>query len=367
MRCARRLSVAAICGSLIALGSAGSARADICPPPNDAPGQACVATFSTLHAGELAFPTDLVDWYRFDWNEPSAMTATLRSRSPTLCVNAEVFDTNLNSLGGFGNCANALASQAASTVDFQLPPGSTYVAVTLVNADPLVEYDLQMARTGGVPAVPTNLYVEPLNASTIRAVWSPNSRDHTGFDVEGNGVIRPTGADASSFDWGGLAPGTKVCFRVRATNSLGPSGWYPPTSPSDLCATSKAADETGGSAAGVRPESTAPPPPAAPRPPNPTIVPGAPQFVATPLPGAPAGTPPSQPPTGTAPSTSPTNCRAPRRAVNRAAQRLRRDQARLTRAQSRGARAQRLRRLRATVRRDRQALARAQRRLPAGC
>ncbi len=60
-------------------------------------------------------------------------------------------------------------------------------------------------------------------------------RDHNGV------VSRNAAANSTTYTWGGLAPRTYMCFKIRAYNSAGNSAWEPSTSPGYRCTTTPAA------------------------------------------------------------------------------------------------------------------------------
>jgi hypothetical protein len=97
-----------------------------------------------------------------------------------------------------------------------------------------------------IPAAPSGLGVGYVNGTSIRISWLDNSNNETGFDVS-NGVSHvQVGANTSTYTWGGLSPGTYMCFQVAALNAAGTSAYTPwgcsttptiPAAPSGLTAT----------------------------------------------------------------------------------------------------------------------------------
>jgi hypothetical protein len=81
------------------------------------------------------------------------------------------------------------------------------------------------------------LTVTPVNPNNIKLHWQDNSNNETGFEVNNGVVSKRVGANTATYTWGGLAPGTYMCFRVRAYNSTGASAWDPNVSPWYLCTT----------------------------------------------------------------------------------------------------------------------------------
>ncbi len=91
---------------------------------------------------------------------------------------------------------------------------------------------------GGIsPGAPSNLTVTAINPNDIRLTWQDNSDNQTGFEINNGVISRDVGANSTAYTWGGLAPGTYMCFKIRAYNSAGDSAWYPDFSPSYVCTT----------------------------------------------------------------------------------------------------------------------------------
>jgi hypothetical protein len=90
---------------------------------------------------------------------------------------------------------------------------------------------------GHVPAAPSNLTVTAVDQNDIRLNWQDNSNDETRFEINNGVISKYVGANSRSYKWGGLAPGTHMCFMIRAHNSAGDSAWDPNVSPSNVCTT----------------------------------------------------------------------------------------------------------------------------------
>ena len=97
------------------------------------------------------------------------------------------------------------------------------------------------------PAAPTGFSATAINPNTIRLQWTDNATNATGYEISNDSTSVSVGPTATSYDWGGLAPGTHMCFTVRAVNSAGNSTWT-----SQACATTPAQP----SSTGGRPGST---------------------------------------------------------------------------------------------------------------
>ena len=90
---------------------------------------------------------------------------------------------------------------------------------------------------GSGPAAPTNLTATAVNASTIHLQWTDTSADEDGFTITNGVTSRNVGANTTTYDWDHLAPGTYMCFKVRAYNSSGVSAYYPTAESDWICIT----------------------------------------------------------------------------------------------------------------------------------
>lgn len=85
---------------------------------------------------------------------------------------------------------------------------------------------------GRAPVAPTGLSVRPsLNQASIEVTWNYSS-DNVLYFVVSDRVEERTFVTASStgtvsYTWAGLKPGSRVCFRVRASNGDTSSNWNP--------------------------------------------------------------------------------------------------------------------------------------------
>jgi hypothetical protein len=87
------------------------------------------------------------------------------------------------------------------------------------------------------PAAPSNLTVTAPDANDIELNWQVNSSDQTGFEISNGVTSTDVGPDSDSYTWGGLSPGTYMCFKILAYNSAGDSAWDPDASPWYVCTT----------------------------------------------------------------------------------------------------------------------------------
>ena len=88
-----------------------------------------------------------------------------------------------------------------------------------------------------VPAAPSNLTVTAVDPKDIELSWQVNSSNQTGFEISNGVTSTDVGADSTSYTWGGLSPGTYMCFKILAYNSAGDSAWDPDVSPWYVCTT----------------------------------------------------------------------------------------------------------------------------------
>lgn len=141
------------------------------------------------------------------------------------------------------------------TIPSNAPPGDL-LAISSIS-EPEADAFFTVTGSGGgtaAPAAPSNLAVTAVDPNDIKLTWQDNSSDETGFEINNGVVSRDAGANSTSYTWGGLAPGTYMCFKIRAYNSAGSSAWDPNVSPWYVCTTT--------------PKSQPSPPPPRPAPPS---------------------------------------------------------------------------------------------------
>ncbi|GHJ42893.1 hypothetical protein Cs7R123_02350 [Catellatospora sp. TT07R-123] len=81
--------------------------------------------------------------------------------------------------------------------------------------------------TPTIPTTPTIGAAVAINGTQITVTWTDRSANETGFQLY-NGVTSVVlGANSTSYTWSGLAPGTYMCFAVRAYNVAGYSAYTP--------------------------------------------------------------------------------------------------------------------------------------------
>lgn len=87
------------------------------------------------------------------------------------------------------------------------------------------------------PKAPSNLSAMALGSSSIQLQWQDNSNNESGFEISNGVTSRTVGANVRTYTWGGLAPGTYMCFKVRSFNRWGKSAFTPSDPPYYKCAT----------------------------------------------------------------------------------------------------------------------------------
>ena len=87
------------------------------------------------------------------------------------------------------------------------------------------------------PAAPSNLAVTAVNSNDIELSWQVNSSDQTGVEISNGVTSTDVGPESTSYTWGGLSPGTYMCFKILVYNSAGDSAWDPDVSPWYVCTT----------------------------------------------------------------------------------------------------------------------------------
>ncbi len=93
------------------------------------------------------------------------------------------------------------------------------------------------AAGGVLPAAPSSLKATPVSANTIRLEWADNSANESGFTILNGAASHNVGANATTYNWDGLAPDSYVCFKVRAFNAAGSSAYAPAAQGNWVCAT----------------------------------------------------------------------------------------------------------------------------------
>jgi hypothetical protein len=186
------------------------------PPPTSAP-----ATPSNLTATAVD-PNDI----RLNWQDNSSNATGFEINNSVISKNVGPNSTTYTWGGlapGTYMCFKIRAYNTAGDSAWDPDVSPWYVCATTPKSE--------------LPAAPSNLTVYAADSHDIRLNWQDNSNNETGFEINNGVLSRDVGANTTTYTWGGLAPGTYMCFRIRAYNSAGDSAWDPDVSPWYVCAT----------------------------------------------------------------------------------------------------------------------------------
>lgn len=125
------------------------------------------------------------------------------------------------------------------TIPSNAPPGALLAISAITGQFVFASFTVTPSTGTGKspPAAPSNLTVTAVDSHDIRLNWKDNSSNETGFEINNGVVSKYAGANKATYTWGGLAPGTYMCFKIRAYNSVGNSTWEPNVSPWYRCTT----------------------------------------------------------------------------------------------------------------------------------
>ena len=195
---------------------------------------------------------------------PARLTATAMSATQInlawadLSTNEAGFEVERSPDGNTG--WTKIADVSANGTSYQntgLTPNTHYFyRVRAVNAAGQSAYaNTADATTPDVPpTAPANLTATPTSATQIGLTWTDQSTNETGFELErGNSQtgtftkIADLPANTTTYQDQGLMPAVNYCYRVRAKNTIGASGYsnvacaatpdVPPVAPARLTAT----------------------------------------------------------------------------------------------------------------------------------
>lgn len=124
---------------------------------------------------------------------------------------------------------------AAQTQTYNVTATSVSVTGDCTSGDGEYAFTLDVATA--VPAAPSNLTATAADQNDIKLTWQDNSNNETGFEINNGVTSTNVAANSTTYTWGGLAPGTYMCFHIRAYNSAGDSPWDPNVTPWYVCAT----------------------------------------------------------------------------------------------------------------------------------
>jgi lysophospholipase L1-like esterase len=144
--------------------------------------------------------------------------------------------TSIDSSGAFSLPFTVPSNAPVGATQLQFSPTCshstilTFVTFTVTQGTP-------PPPPASAPAAPSNLTATAVDPNDIRLNWQDNSDNETGFEINNGVISKDAAANSTTYTWGGLAPGTYMCFKIRAYNSAGDSAWDPNVSPWYVCAT----------------------------------------------------------------------------------------------------------------------------------
>ncbi|MVM30693.1 hypothetical protein GO755_11680 [Spirosoma sp. HMF4905] len=194
---------------------------------------------------------------------PARLTATAISATQIdlawadLSANEASFDIERSSDGTNWTKIGDAPANATSFQNTGLTPNTKYYyRIRAVNAaGPSPYSNTADATTPDVPPVaPANLAATPASATQINLTWADQSANETGFEVERGTSqtgtftkIADLPANTTTYQDQGLIPAANYCYRLRAKNTIGTSGYsnvvcvatpdIPPAAPARLTAT----------------------------------------------------------------------------------------------------------------------------------
>jgi hypothetical protein len=176
--------------------------------------------------------TRRTEWLKYSVDVSQAGAYTLGARvSSTGGINQFRVAVDGVDVSGVMEVPNTGALDSWTTVSkpgVQLSAGPHTLRLDIGKGSFNVNY-LSFAAQDTAPAAPSNRTAAAASASQINLGWADNSGNETGFNVDRSTdgttwtPIATTGANVTSYAATGLAAATTYQFRVRATNSTGPS------------------------------------------------------------------------------------------------------------------------------------------------
>lgn len=200
-------------------------------------------TFQFVTRGGLVIDTYTMGPDAVPPNAPSSLLASaITSGQSTLtwtdsATNEDGYQIERSANGGSFIQIGATIANEKSFAATGLTSGNLYsFRVRAVNNAGVSGYSNTASPSGSTPtapAAPSGLSAVTANSSQINLSWTDNSSNESGFSVErcqGSSCsdfseIGQTAAGVTTFQNGGLPPGTTFRYRVRAFNGAGASGY----------------------------------------------------------------------------------------------------------------------------------------------
>jgi hypothetical protein len=183
----------------------------------------------------------------------------------TITLNSTAFDTYLYLLNGSTVLAQDDDGNGGTNSKIVYTPtssGTLTIHCTSYSASATGSYTVSLSggTTTTPPAAPSGLTATAASSSQINLVWTDNSTNETGFEIDRKtgstgswSQIATTGAGVTSYSNTGLTASTTYYYRVRATNSAGDSAdsnEASATTSGSGCSSSTTAISVGGSGSG---------------------------------------------------------------------------------------------------------------------
>jgi hypothetical protein len=174
-----------------------------------------------------------------NWVPGGTVTSTLPYGSPGWFTGYQTPTVDAN--GGFSYKETVGTGPSGPT-----PPGTYTITYAEKSGDCSLSFHQTFTVTsshpsppgiGTPPTAPSNLTATAISQNDIRLNWHDNSNNQAGFEISNGVISTDVGANSTTYTWGDLAPGTYMCFKIRAYNSIGDSAWYPDFSPWYVCTT----------------------------------------------------------------------------------------------------------------------------------
>jgi hypothetical protein len=191
-------------------------------------GWACATTPIPLPTAVTVFPIDSASIH-VTWTDNSGGAAQYQVYNGNTSANTAAGATSYDWGGltaGTYMCFSILAFTADTSASSWVPSG--WACTTT----PAVGKSAQPA--------PGWLQLFAPDSSTFHLYWPDRAGSNAQYELSNGSASQILGAGAISYDWGGLAPGTYMCFQIRAFSADGASAWVP-APPIQVCGTTPSA------------------------------------------------------------------------------------------------------------------------------
>ena len=185
------------------------------PEITSAPSSVAVGQTFFVETQDYASVTN-VNWIR--------LSSVTHTKNMNQRINRLAFDRNAG-LGGLNVTAPASGNLS--------PPGHYMLFILNDIGVPSLAKIIKLATvaSSSPPAAPNNLVATAVSENQVNLVWTDNSNNEDGFDIEHSTDnsnftrIATVGTDANTYSHTGLTPNTRYYHRVRAFNAGGESAY----------------------------------------------------------------------------------------------------------------------------------------------